>query len=70
VIHFIVGREIQHDLLERFHTSTVCVVILVEKILSSMDGSKQLLRLGQCHSYFTTKGLPPISSSWRQAPCG
>jgi hypothetical protein len=24
--------------------------------------------LSQSHSYFTTDGLPPISSSWRQAP--
>jgi hypothetical protein len=27
-----------------------------------------LLRVSQSHSYFTTGGLPPISSSWRRAP--
>jgi hypothetical protein len=34
------------------------------------SGKSQSQSQSQSQSYFTTGGLPPISSSWRQAPVG
>jgi hypothetical protein len=37
-------------------------------IWSSQTPAENWLGQGQSHSYFTTIGFPPISSSWRKAP--
>jgi hypothetical protein len=53
---------------QRLLTVEIIQLHAVRFHLHSLPCRTQLNWLSQSQSYFTTGGLPPISSSWRQAP--